>query len=75
LGTVKVATWNIQDGRNDRLYAAARALAWSNVDVAIVQETKFTAPQIKYATTSHAGYTIRTAPRCEGRPSGGISLL
>jgi len=74
--TISIATWNIRDGRNGGLYSAARALdEFSNIDIAVVQETKFTEEEIMYAPKCYRGYRIRTAPRCTDSPSGGVSLL
>ena len=38
--TVRMASYNIRDGRQGGLYSAARALRKSKVDVAVLQETE-----------------------------------
>ena len=67
-----VATWNIRDGRSTGLYAAARALERMNVNVAVLQETKFT--NTEFATRRWAGYDILMAAAGSNN-YGGIALL
>ena len=67
-----MATWNIRDGRNTGLYAAARALKMMDVDVAVLQETKFT--NTDFATRRWAGYDVLTAVTGSNN-CGGIALL
>ena len=49
-------TNNIRDGRQERFYSAADALRAANVDIALVQETKFL--DTDFATKRWAGYEI-----------------
>lgn len=44
-GSVLVATYNIRDGRQEELYSTAHALRESNVDIAVLQETKNMDPE------------------------------
>ena len=71
-GTMSIATWNIRDGRSTGLYSAARALERMNVDVAVVQETKFT--NTDFAARKWAGFDILTAAAAT-KNCGGIALL
>ena len=74
--TATIASWNIRDGWNGGLNSAARALdEFGNIDIAVVQETKFTKEEIKYAPKCYCGYRIRTAPICTDYPSRRVSLL
>ena len=71
-GSFAVTTYNILDGRQEGLYSAARALKAANVDIAVVQETKFL--DTDFATKWWAGYEIKTA--AAGTTScGGVALL
>ena len=69
--TVRVATYNIRDGRQGGLYSAVRALRKSKVDVAVLQETKIA--QAKFAPRRYKGFTIRVAPT-SGQNCGGVAL-
>ena len=69
--TVRMASYNIRDGRQGGLYSAARALRKSKVDVAVLQETKIA--KAKFAPRRAEGYTIRVAPT-SGRNCGGVAL-
>ena len=40
--TIRLATYNIRNGRNGGLEAALRAMAQANVDLGVFQETKLT---------------------------------
>ena len=68
---MRMATYNIRDGRQGGLYSAARALRKSKVDVAVLQETKIA--KAKFAPRRAEGYTIRVAPT-SGRNCGGVAL-
>ena len=54
-----MATYNILDGRQEGLYIAAGALEAANVDIAVVQETKFL--DVYFATKQWTEYNIKTA--------------
>ena len=67
-----MATFNVLDGRGGGLELSAQALNLAEVNIAVVQETKFINPQ--YATKGAAGYKIRTAAAASVA-CGGLSLL
>ena len=70
--TLQVATYNILDWGHEGLYSAVRALEAVNVDIAVVQETKFL--NADFATKWWTGYEIKTA--AVGTTScGGVALL
>ena len=74
-GHCTIATWNIRDGRNARIQAAARALHASNVDIAVLQEVNLREGELQYAPGRFKNYTIRVAPRDKDANVGGIALL
>ena len=65
--TINISTWNIRNGRNGGLYSAAQALdEFSNVDIAVAQETKFTEEEIMHARNAIA---VITFEQCRGAPT------
>ena len=69
---ITFATFNISDGRAAGLWSAARAMRLGDVDIAVVQESKFT--DADYATKNAEGYSILTAAT-DKKNHGGVSLL
>ena len=69
-GKLKVATLNIQDGRNNRLNAALRCMKQMNIDMGILTETKFS--NDKY-TKAAEGYTV-VGTITDGN-KGGVALF
>ena len=69
---ITFATLNISDGWATGLWSAARAMRLGDVDVAVVQESKFT--DADYATKNAEGYSILTAATDKNN-CGGVSLL
>ena len=67
-----MTTYNIQDGRQEGLCSAARILREANIDITVVQETKFL--DSDFATKRWAGYAIKTAP-VSSALCGGVALL
>ena len=59
-GTIKVASYNIRDGRRGGLQSAVRALQNGRVDVVVVQEGKIA--NAKFAPRSYRGYTKCVTP-------------
>ena len=73
---MNISSWNIRNRRNGGLYSAARALnEFGNVDIAVIQEIKFTKKEIKYTTKNYLAYRIRTAQDTRITPAGGVLLL
>ena len=68
---VKLATYNIQDGRNSRLAFAIRSLQTSHIDFAVITETRF--PNDIYPR-SFLGYTV-TATQTTVANQGGIAFV
>lgn len=71
LKTIRIATFNIMNGRGSGLQLATRALKQMNVDVAVVTETKVT--NNLYAK-SYDGYNIRCSMAISHN-QGGIALI
>ena len=69
---IKMATYNIRDGRQEGLQSATRALGRTGADIAFLQEVKIKDP--KFATKRFDGYEIRTAAAGTAR-CGGVALL
>ena len=67
-----LATLNISYGRAAGLWSAARAMQLGEVNIAVVQESKFT--NADFATKNADGYSILTA-ETDKKNSGGVSLL
>ena len=70
-GKIKLATYNIRDGRNVRLEGALRAMKQMNVDLGILTETKFTDG---VHTRFSSGYNV-VATRARLRNQGGVALF
>jgi hypothetical protein len=68
---IKLVTYNIRDGRQERVVSTARAMEQMNVDMAILTETKLNS---QYATRHAYGYHIHTTTSIDGR-KGGVALL
>ena len=71
--TIRIATYNIQDGRNNRLETVCRALQQQNIDLAILTELRI--PASRPIHTRHClGYNIlvtySTTPN-----QGGLALV
>lgn len=67
---ITIGTWNIVDGRGNRLELACNRLKRIGVDIAIITETKLNG----YHSTSAYGYSI-VATKCENQHQGGVALL
>lgn len=67
---VSVGTWNILDGRGDRLELACQRLARHNLDIALVTETKLCG----FHTTCAYRFNIH-ATRCGNQHQGSVALL
>jgi len=73
IGTVpiKIATWDIWDGRNARLETALRALNKMGMDLALLTETKLTDG---IYTRYSSGYNV-IAPNAVSGRQGGVALV
>ena len=70
-GTFRMATWNIVDGRGERLSQAAAGLAQIRVGLAVLTETKLV--DDRHPKTS-SGYAIMCSKAVSGH-QGGVTLL
>ena len=69
--TIRLATYNIRNGRNGGLEAALRAMAQANVDLGVFQETKLTEGT---HTRRSSDYQVR-ATDAPSRHQGGVALF
>ena len=68
---IKLATYNIQSGRNGRLETALREMACMNVDIGFLTEAKLTdGIYTRYSSGYHVYATEATSPQ-----KGGIALF
>ena len=67
---ITIGTWNIINGRANRLEMACYKLNRHNVDIALLTETKLAG----HHTSSAYGYAV-SATKCENNNQGGVAFL
>jgi hypothetical protein len=70
--TIKVATYNIRDGRNSNLEAALRACKQMRINIGVLTETRLSTDRY---TRSAYGYTVFFATQTTHFNQGGIALI
>ena len=67
---ITVSTWNIVDGRGNRLELACNCLARLNIDIALLTETKLNGQH----TVNSYGYSVFST-KCKNQHQGGVTLV
>ena len=70
---IKIASWNVQDGRKENIQSACNALDSLGVDIGCLQETKLTDDTYTPEYSIRGGYKI-SATNAPSKHQGGVAF-